>query len=213
MEVREAFDVNLLDSEARFPDETHPEFRTSIVTLANQSINLSYRILKALSLHFGKDDDFFAKQHRRILKGDNASALRSLYYPPILGELKPGYIRCGEHSDYGTFTLLYQDQYPGLQVKSAAGSWVDAVPIPQTILVNIGDLLEMWTAGEYPATKHRVLIPDEELTKTTARQSIVLFVHPDDEVVVAPLTSADPRFPPVTALEHVTKRFSQTYKY
>ena len=41
-------------------------------------------------------------------------------------------------------------------MKSPSGQWISAKPIPGTILVNIGDLLEMWTGGLFPATRHRL---------------------------------------------------------
>lgn len=39
-----------------------------------------------------------------------------------------------------------------LQVRDTNGTWVEARPIPGTILVNAGDLLQMWTAGKFIAT-------------------------------------------------------------
>merc|ERR1712106_389521 len=121
--------------------------------------------------------------------------------------------RCSEHSYYGTFTLLFQDQYPGLRVKSPSGQWISAKPIPGTILVNIGDLLEMWTGGLFPATRHRVIIPEEEVLKSVPRQSIVFFVHPDNEVVVEPVDSDAKNYSAVVALDYVERRFSETYQF
>lgn len=47
----------------------------------------------------------------------NATTLRLLHYPSIKEEsVKPGQIRCGEHTDYGSITLLFQDEMPGLEV-------------------------------------------------------------------------------------------------
>ena len=46
----------------------------------------------------------------------------------------------------------------------------------------MGDLLEAMSGGRYPATRHRVRVPEEEIRRRTRRQSIVFFVHPDDEV-------------------------------
>ena len=46
----------------------------------------------------------------------------------------------------------------------------------------MGDLLEAMSGGRYPATRHRVRVPEQELRRRTSRQSIVFFVHPDDEV-------------------------------
>ena len=90
--------------------------------------------------------------------------------------------RCGEHSDYGTLTLLYQDELGGLEVKGVEGGWIQADPLPGCLLVNVGDLLEVVSGGRYPATRHRVRVPEQELRRRTSRQSIVFFVHPDDEV-------------------------------
>ena len=45
--------------------------------------------------------------------------------------------RCGEHSDYGTITLLYQDQLGGLEVKGVGGCWIQADPLPGCLLVNV----------------------------------------------------------------------------
>ena len=90
--------------------------------------------------------------------------------------------RCGEHSDYGTLTLLYQDELGGLEVKGVEGGWIQADPLPGCLLVNVGDLLEAVSGGRYPATRHRVRVPEQELRRRTSRQSIVFFVHPDDEV-------------------------------
>ena len=58
----------------------------------------------------GLSKDYFKGKHRFMLEEGNATTLRSIHYPPIEESLamKPGVIRCGEHSDYGTITLLYQ---------------------------------------------------------------------------------------------------------
>ena len=118
---------------------------------------------------------------------------------------------CGEHSDYGTITLLFQDQLGGLEVKDVDGNWVSAEPIPGTILVNVGDLLESLSGGKFPATRHRVTIPEVEFRRRNLRQSLPFFVHPDDAVVCEPLDGADPRYPAVTARQHLENRFKATY--
>jgi len=215
LEIRESFDIFRMDDSAKIPETGDAECRRVFKSLSLDSIHLANRLLKSLSLALGKEIDFFEKKHRRMLDEGNKTSMRTLYYPPIEGEIPPGSIRCGEHTDYGTFTLLYQDQYPGLEVKSSQSEWISAPPIPGNLMVNIGDLLEIWTQKSYPATVHRVIIPKEELEKKSARQSIVFFVHPDDEVLITPLTgertAAD--CTDITALEHVSKRFAETFKY
>ena len=77
-----------------------------------------YIILFLLS--FVQDPEFFAKVHRFMGKGAeyNFTTMRLLYYPPLPAdiEIKPGQLRCGEHVDYGSITLLFQDPTGGLQV-------------------------------------------------------------------------------------------------
>ena len=89
--------------------------------------------------------------------------------------------------DYGLITLLYQDEIGGLEVKGRNNSWTPATPIQDAVLINAGDMLEMFTNGRLPATLHRVIIPEEEIKQRTTRQSIVFFVHPDHETMISPL--------------------------
>lgn len=122
-------------------------------------------------------------------------------------------------TDYGLITLLYQDTMGGLEVKGVDGEWIHAKPLKNSVLINAGDMLEIYTGGKLPATMHRVVIPEEEVKKKTARQSIVFFVHPNKEAPVFPLPGFEPtedpegKFQRVTAQEHVLKRFEANYRY
>ena len=63
---------------------------------------------------------------------------------------------------------------------AAAGTWVDVSPVPDALVVNIGDLLEQWTNGVFKSTRHRVvnLVPGRE------RYSCAFFTSPDYDTVV-----------------------------
>lgn len=80
----------------------------------------------------------------------------------------------GEHTDYGLLTLLYQDSVGGLQVKSPNG-WIEAPPIPGTLVCNIGDMLDRMTGGYYRSTPHRV----RRNTSGRERLSFPLFFDPN----------------------------------
>ncbi len=67
----------------------------------------------------------------------------------------------GSHTDYECLTLLYST-VPGLEVLNSAGSWIDAPPLPGALVINIGDMMEIWTNGEFVATSHRVRPVKEE---------------------------------------------------
>lgn len=162
----------------------------------------------------------------------NRTIFRSLYYPRLVdSDIQPGVVRCGAHSDYGAITLLLQDDMGGLEVLSK-GQWVPAKPIPGTILINLGDLMQFWTSDRYVATVirikiifylsikclllrgkqvHRVRVPEEEVRQKSPRQSIAFFVHADNGVMICPIDGSDTH-PPVEALAYLKSRISATYK-
>ena len=97
-----------------------------------------------------------------------------------------------------------------IMVRNCENQYIPATPIPGTIVVNIGDLMQRWTADRLKATKHRVLIPPEELRKRQNRQSMAFFVHPDDEVMIECLDKSN-KYQPIGSLEYLNQRFSATY--
>ena len=60
--------------------------------------------------------EYFLDSHRKMFQEGNESCMRLLYYPPFGAPVTSGVTRCGEHADYGTFTLLAQDCEGGLEV-------------------------------------------------------------------------------------------------
>ena len=74
----------------------------------------------------------------------------------------------------------------------------------------------MYTNGAYPATRHRVVIPEEETVRKQPRQSFVLFLQPDAECVARPIKGEEPRKREyglgVTSEQHVLNQYAATYK-
>ena len=71
--------------------------------------------------------------------------------------------------------------------------------------VNLGEEMEIFTNGRFPATRHRVVVPEEEVTRRRHRQSFPFFVHVDDATLVQPLNSEEPRcerYRPVNSRAH-----------
>lgn len=88
-----------------------------------------------------------------------------------------------EHTDYGVLTILAQDEVGGLEVRlRETGEWVPAPPVPGSFVINIGDMLERWTAGHYRATPHRV-----KNVTSTDRLSAPFFFDPGWHCRVQPL--------------------------
>lgn len=78
----------------------------------------------------------------------------------------------GAHKDSGFLSFLLQDTHAGLQVEIEEGRWIDALPLPDTLVVNIGELLELATNGYLRATVHRVVSPP----KGQERLSVAFFL-------------------------------------
>src|SRR5262249_16345545 len=103
------------------------------------------------------------------------------------------------HTDYGAFTILLQDSRGGLQVRNAAGDWIDAPPQPGRFVVNIGDMFAMWSNDLYVSTLHRVLnFNDAE------RLSLAFFTYPQGLTEIRCIETCTgpgnpPRYAPVQA--------------
>ena len=84
-------------------------------------------------------------------------------------------------------TYVLQDSLGGLEVQTLDGGtqWTQAPPIEGSIVVNIGDLLQFWSAGKYRATPHRVVV--DSTTSQNSRYSIAMFVHPNHDTLIKPL--------------------------
>jgi isopenicillin N synthase-like dioxygenase len=95
-------------------------------------------------------------------------------------------VRAGAHEDINFITLLVGASSAGLEVKSHAGEWVPFTSDADTIVVNIGDMLQRLTNHVYPSTTHRVVNPPGEGARQP-RYSVPYFLHPNPDVVLDPL--------------------------
>lgn len=94
------------------------------------------------------------------------------------------------HTDAGALTVLVQDERSGLQVRRE-GSWHTIPPLPGALLVNLGDVVQVWSNDLYPAPLHRVI-----LRPNTPRYSAAYFFNPAYEARYAPLCGP-PRYHPI----------------
>jgi len=138
-------------------------------------------VMRAIAVGMGLPESYF-DGYTDV--GDNT--LRLLHYPGVKKSVfreNKLQVRAGEHTDYGSITLLFQDDRGGLQVKSPKGTFVDAKPIPGTVVVNAGDLLARWSNDTIKSTLHRVVEPPVstpvEGDEYPARYSIAYFCNPN----------------------------------
>ncbi|ELU16059.1 hypothetical protein CAPTEDRAFT_19097 [Capitella teleta] len=190
-----------------WPEEVAPGMKEAFEDVFERCDALSKSILKAFAVGLGMEDaEFFAKAHY----SQSSTNLRCVVYPPI-GEgtqLKDGQMRCGQHSDFGSLTLLFQDG--GLEVLSETGQWLSLPGIPGTVLLIVGDLMQRWTADRLKAIVHKVDIPREEEARKAARKSVIFFVQPDNEWVVRCFNGSD-KYPPIKTIDYFQSKVDALY--
>ena len=162
--------------ETLFPD---PEFRAAALELHARLTEVAHAVMHHLALNLEVERDFFPRGH----SGANMT-LRFLHYPAPASrpEQATGQLGAGAHTDYGSFTLLLQDDAGGLQLRTGE-AWEDVPAEPDRVLVNTGDLMAHWSNDRYRSTWHRVQPVARE------RFSIAFFVDPDDDTEVRCLPS------------------------
>ena len=142
--------------------------------------------------------------------------LRFVNYPDQPVEPLPGQLRYGAHHDYGGLTILRQDDAPGgLEICDRGGAWRAVSVIPDSFVINVGDLMQRWTNGRWRSTLHRVVNPSRTLTGSTQRLSMVAFTGPHEAATVACLPTCHgaanpPRFEPVAAGEYIRAKLASS---
>lgn len=192
-----------------WPDEAKiPGFRDAVYRYHEEMKRLSMTILTGIARSLDQAPDFFENRMRNPI-----SIQRLLHYPPQTGIVDESIIGIGAHTDYGSLTILAQDDVGGLQVMNRDGQWVEGTPIAGTFVINIGDLLQRLTNDRYLANLHRVVN-----TSGHERYSIPFFIDADYDAEFAPLPSCvsqdnPARYEAVTCGAHKYGRFVQSYPH
>ncbi|KAF2686776.1 Clavaminate synthase-like protein [Lentithecium fluviatile CBS 122367] len=201
-------------------DEDAKVFKEVMQKFHGTCKELHVHLMRAIALGMGIDETWF---DGFTDGGDNT--LRLLHYPGVPksvfrrsdGQLQ---VRAGEHSDYGSATLLFQDARGGLQVRSPKGTFVNATPIPDTIVVNAGDLLARWSNDTIKSTKHRVVEPppkeeDDGSDTYPPRYSVAYFCNPNFERMIEAIPGTyeetGKKYKGIRSGEYLIKRLTATY--
>ena len=140
-----------------------------------------------------------------------ADATFNYYMPRSDLAPAPGQFRIGPHTDFGTLTILNRQPGAGcLQVLNETGTWIDAPDVPDSLVINTGDLMRQWTNDRWESNQHRVLPPpethpDEELL------SLVFFHEPNFDTQISVLDTCvsagrPPRYAPISAADYLATK-------
>lgn len=168
-------------------------------------------IFRAFAIALSMPENFFTDEHSI----EQSYTLRLLHYPPLQIPPKPGQMRAGAHSDYGTLTLLFQDSIGGLEVFNPNLGWLQAAPLSGAILINTGDLMERWSNNKFRSTKHRVHLPEPDQANKH-RYSMAFFCQPNPDTIVSCLPTCQNQdnpahYPPIQSGEYLLERLRATY--
>jgi isopenicillin N synthase-like dioxygenase len=184
-----------------------PEVQRDLYAYYVAVLGCGRRLLRGLAASLGRPPDFFAPAFAKPLARGSA-----IYYPPQQPDLGAGQFGVAPHTDYGGLTLLAQDDTGGLQVLARSGAWVTAHPIPDTLVVNIGDLMARWTNDRFSSNPHRVVNASGR-----ERYSIAVFFDPHFDTVIDPRDLLDDvqaaKYPPITCGAYILERFGKAFKY
>ncbi|HEV7255812.1 MAG TPA: 2OG-Fe(II) oxygenase family protein [Mesorhizobium sp.] len=175
--------------------------------------DLARRVMRLFAAALGLPD-----RHFEPFIGAPISALRALNYPEQRVAPKPGQLRAGAHTDYGSLTILLpQEGSRGLEILSPSGDWTPVPPVPGAFVINIGDLMARWTNDRWVSTLHRVVNPPAEQGGAARRQSLAFFHQPDwdAEIAVLPHCLAPgetPKYEPVRSGPYLMGKFRSTTK-
>ena len=200
-DMKESFNYN----NSRMPEELWPTGINGFKATALQTIDIADKLTLNILEKFDTILDSDTTLVDAHIKPYNTT--RVIHYPAMKPTLDRQ-MRIGEHSDYGTITLLWQiDSVPGLEVEDLNGTW-HAVPyVWNGVVVNIGDLLQRWTNDYFKSTRHRV----ENSYCHVPRYSMPHFVDPTPGTIVENLLKEPNHYDPIESKEYLMWRLSQSY--
>ncbi len=185
-----------------------PAFQPAVYGYYLRVLDLGHVMFRAFALALGIDEDFFEDKIDKPM-----GQLRLIHYPPQEGTVTAERIGIGAHTDYECFTILWQDDTGGLQVGNRDGDWVEAPPIADSFIINIGDMMMRWSNNQFVSTPHRVINSGRR-----QRYSMPFFFGANYDTVVAPLAECcgpnnPPRYPPTRSGEWSVNMITDAYEY
>ncbi|MGI9603481.1 MAG: isopenicillin N synthase family dioxygenase [Acidimicrobiales bacterium] len=183
-----------------FPDEHVPGIGAVLRQFYDRVFDLQARFLRIIAVGLGCHENFFDN-----MLTDGATLTRSIHYPAM--DLAPGaeHVWAGEHGDINLITALPRATARGLQVKLDDGTWIDALPPDDRVIMNTGIMLDHLTNGVIAPGVHRVVAdPDQP----GDRYSVVQFCHPSPWTILSPIpttvTDEHPlRYSPIAAADRL----------
>lgn len=190
----------------RWPS-TPADLRNAAMAYFDAAHGVAHHLMRGFAIGLDLEPEFFLQTADHPL-----SRASFVYYPAQPPEMGADQFGVGPHTDFGVLTVLCQDDVGGLQVQDVNGDWIQAPPIPGSLIVNVADLLARWTGGAYKSTPHRVVNASGR-----ERLSLVLAWDPNPETLIdarqvhgADFKATDD---PITCGDYLLWRFGKAFAY
>ena len=180
-----------------------PEFQRDLSAYFDAIAVCGADLLSVVALSLGQGPDFFVDKYTKPLQRTNI-----IHYPPHPSQSPDDQFGGAAHTDYGCITLLWQDRNGGLEVQKRDGTWVAAKPVPDTLVINVGDLLERWSGGRYVSNMHRVVNRSGR-----ERYSIATFFDPNYRAMVDPASFGHEGEARILAGDYILGRIRSSFSY
>jgi len=125
-----------------------------------------------------------------MIQNSGQNLLRIIHYPPLLGSEDSQAIRAAAHEDINLITLLVGAEESGLEVQNPNGDWIPIAAKSQSIVCNIGDMMQLVTRSNLKSTSHRVI--DTNVESSVSRYSMPFFLHPSPEIELCSIVDDSP---------------------
>lgn len=177
-----------------------PGFQQVMVAWFEACERVSFTLLDALEQSLGDNNGVMSQGFVPV----HTSFVRLNYYPPCP---EPASLGVNRHTDAGALTVLVQDDVPSLQVQRD-NVWHTIFPVPDGLIINAGDMLQVWSNDRFKAPEHRVLARTD-----TERFSAPFFFNPDFHTTCTPLVGNgnEARYHPVNWGHFRTERANGDY--
>ncbi|XP_072950361.1 1-aminocyclopropane-1-carboxylate oxidase-like [Typha angustifolia] len=173
-------DVFTLQDDNQWPSQP-PEFKETMMQFRKEIKNLAEKITEIMDINLGLEPGYIRKAFSSSGNYEPFFGTKVSHYPPCPRPDLVNGLRA--HTDAGGVILLFQDdQVSGLQILKD-GHWIDVQPVSNSIVINIGDQIEVVSNGRYKSVWHRVIA-----TPGGNRQSIASFYNPSLKAIIAPAT-------------------------
>ena len=182
-----------------------PGFKDSLLQYTKAVDQMAQALLGPLAISLDMPADTFTEAF-----SESQFSFRLSHYPKV-SKLSSKQYGIAPHTDSNFLTFLAQTSVPGLQIQAQDSQWIYVPFVPQSFVVNSGDMLHRWTNGYYKSTPHRAMPPQKG-----ARYAIPFFFGPHLDTNIECLRSCHspqnpPQYPPISYNDYISWWYDKNY--